>query len=233
MKKLLFVVALFAFVITAGAQQFEEPKLDPISFEKVKPFVGADFALQYQSLTQHADGLELMPIGTGINLPAANLNVGADLAPGMRVELVTYLSSRHHNEAWVKGGFLQMDALPFINSEAIDGLMKYLTFKVGVMELNYGDGHFRRSDNARVINNPFVGNYVMDAFQQRGFLIKELASMNNQGRNDISRSFNMETRQELQKQRFQGSADDESSRPTQLTRDSMLDVLRKTTRKGE
>ena len=42
--------------------------------------------------------------------------------------------------------------------------MNYLTFKVGVMEINYGDAHFRRSDNGNVISNMFVGNYIMDAF---------------------------------------------------------------------
>ena len=57
-----------------------------------------------------------------------------------------------------------MDQLPFLHSSAVDNVMNYLTLKVGVMELNYGDEHFRRSDNADVINNPFVGNYIMDAF---------------------------------------------------------------------
>ncbi len=32
------------------------------------------------------------------------------------------------------------------------------------MELNYGDNHFRRTDNAFAIHNPFVGNYIMDSF---------------------------------------------------------------------
>lgn len=32
------------------------------------------------------------------------------------------------------------------------------------MEINYGDTHFRRSDNGSGIYNPFVGNYIMDAF---------------------------------------------------------------------
>lgn len=32
------------------------------------------------------------------------------------------------------------------------------------MENNYGDAHFRRSDNAQAIYNPFVGNLIMDAF---------------------------------------------------------------------
>jgi hypothetical protein len=32
------------------------------------------------------------------------------------------------------------------------------------MEINYGDAHFRRSDNGNAIYNAFVGNYIMDAF---------------------------------------------------------------------
>ena len=53
---------------------------------------------------------------------------------------------------------------PFFILTAVDNAMDYLTLKVGVMEMNYGDEHFRRSDNGEVINNPFVGNYIMDAF---------------------------------------------------------------------
>jgi hypothetical protein len=36
--------------------------------------------------------------------------------------------------------------------------------RVGHFEINYGDAHFRRSDNGNAIYNPFVGNYIMDAF---------------------------------------------------------------------
>jgi hypothetical protein len=32
------------------------------------------------------------------------------------------------------------------------------------MEINYGDAHFRRSDNGNALYNPFVGNYLMDSF---------------------------------------------------------------------
>jgi hypothetical protein len=39
-----------------------------------------------------------------------------------------------------------------------------VTLKVGHMEINYGDAHFRRSDNGNALYNPFVGNYIMDAF---------------------------------------------------------------------
>ena len=35
---------------------------------------------------------------------------------------------------------------------------------MGHAEINYGDAHFRRSDNGNALYNPFVGNYIMDAF---------------------------------------------------------------------
>jgi hypothetical protein len=42
--------------------------------------------------------------------------------------------------------------------------MKYTTIKIGQMENNYGDAHFRRSDNGNAFANPFIGNNIMDAF---------------------------------------------------------------------
>jgi hypothetical protein len=42
--------------------------------------------------------------------------------------------------------------------------MDILTIRVGHFEVNYGDQHFRRTDNGNAIHNPFVGNLLMDAF---------------------------------------------------------------------
>lgn len=163
MKKILPVLLFFLFSSLTFAQQFEESVPGDEKPEKSKVQIGGDFALQLQFLKHHADSA-LIPLGQGINLPTANLKIDALLADGISVNLTTYLSSRHHVEAWVKGGYLLIDKLPFIKSDAISRAMDYLTFKVGVMEINYGDEHFRRSDNGHVINNPFVGNYIMDAF---------------------------------------------------------------------
>jgi hypothetical protein len=142
---------------------FEEEKSDGSTFKKIKVRVGADFALQFQSLKHHADST-LIPLGGNLNLPGANLTVEADLAPGIKVNLVTYLASRHHNDTWVKGGYLLIDEMPFFHSKLVDKVMKFITIKVGDCELNYGDDHFFRSDNGRVINNPFVGNFILDGF---------------------------------------------------------------------
>ena len=42
--------------------------------------------------------------------------------------------------------------------------MEIVTVRVGDFEINYGDAHFRRSDNGNALYNPFIGNYIMDAF---------------------------------------------------------------------
>ena len=105
----------------------------------------------------------LIPIGSGFNTANANLYLNAQLARGIRVAVEMYGSSRHHNEAWVKDGYFQIDGSP-IENEWLDRLMEVATLKVGHFEVNYGDQHFRRSDNGQTLYNPFVGNFVIDAF---------------------------------------------------------------------
>ncbi len=152
-----------------GLNNFETSKVDSVNFEGVKVRVGGDFAMQFQSVNQRNDLGNLVELGTNFNLPAANLNLDVQLIDGLRMHLRTYLSSRHHNETWIKGGHIQIDKLDFINSGFLEGFMNYTTITVGLDEFNYGDAHFRRSDNARAIFNPFVGNYIMDAFSTEAF----------------------------------------------------------------
>jgi hypothetical protein len=152
-----------------GLNVFETKKEPKGSFDKVRVFVGGDFALQFQSIS-HSNSLNnLVDLGSNINLPSANLNINTQLADGVRLHLRTYLSSRHHNESWVKGGHLQIDRLDFISEGFLDGIMNYTTITVGLDEFNYGDTHFRRSDNARTIFNPFIENFIMDAFTTEAF----------------------------------------------------------------
>lgn len=155
-----------------GVNMFEATKADKdYDYDGFQLFWGGAFTQQFQSLSHSTSGvdangapIQLGKIGSGFNLATANLYLDAQLADGIRVDLQTYLSSRHHSEAWVKGGYLRVDALPMLHSEAIDNLMKVLTVKAGHFEINYGDTHFRRTDNAFGLHNPFVGNYLMDSF---------------------------------------------------------------------
>jgi hypothetical protein len=166
MKKGLFLIfALTMIGLSAYSQRkvvFEEPK-NVQDFNGVKVKVGGDFALQFQGLSHTADSA-LIALGSGFNLPTANFSITGQLAKGVKVYLNTFLSARHHNESWVEGGYLQMDELPFFNSPMVDKWMQNLTLKFGFMELNYGDAHFRRTNNGRALYSPFVGNLIMDAY---------------------------------------------------------------------
>lgn len=156
-----------------GINVFEPPKEDTIPFTNFKIGLGAAFTQQFQGL-EHSNSAspnlvagvntnQLIRIGHGFNNAVANLYLNAQLAKGVRVEVTTYLSSRHHQDTWVKDGYLLVDASP-IDVDVLNSIMKYLTLKVGHFEIDYGDAHYRRTDNGLSMYNPFVGNYIMDAF---------------------------------------------------------------------
>ncbi|EAR15351.1 hypothetical protein RB2501_13524 [Robiginitalea biformata HTCC2501] len=148
-----------------GINVFEAPKDTILTFDGLKVRVGGSSTLQFQALDHENSGaVELIEIGDNFNLATANLDLDVALAKGVRMHLRTYLSSRHHPEPYVKGGYFQIDNLDFISPGLLGEAMKHLTVKIGHMENNYGDAHFRRSDNSQAIYNPFVGNLIMDAF---------------------------------------------------------------------
>ncbi len=152
-----------------GLNVFETSKADTIPFTGLYVRVGGDFAMQFQSLDHSSEVDTLVQLGSDFNLPTANLNLDVQLADGMRMHLRTFLSSRHHQESWVKGGHIQIDKLDFIKPGFLEGFMNIATVRIGLDEFNYGDAHFRRTDNARAIYNPFVGNYIMDSYSTEAF----------------------------------------------------------------
>lgn len=156
-----------------GVSTFEAPKEAGIPFTGFHISWGAAFRQQFQGLEHRnkatpvvVNGVnqnQLIDIGGGFNLARANLSLNMQVADGMRVQLATYLSSKHHQEAWVKDGYALIDKSP-IDNPILNKVMKYTTLKVGHFETNFGDQHFRRSDNGNAMANPFVGNYIIDAF---------------------------------------------------------------------
>jgi hypothetical protein len=158
---------------TRGINVFEAPKDAGIGFTGFKLDFGTGFSQNFQSL-RHSNRAtavvvagvntnQLMNIGNGFNTAQANLYLNAQVAPGIRLAMTSYLSSRHHNETWVKDGYALIDASPF-DIKAFNTIMKYTTIKVGHFEINYGDQHFRRTDNGQSFFNPFIGNLMTDAF---------------------------------------------------------------------
>ncbi|MEO8910657.1 MAG: hypothetical protein ABI408_10585 [Gemmatimonadaceae bacterium] len=160
-----------------GINVFEAPKDETVPYTGFKLQWGAAFTQQFQGLDHSntaaprlvttagvtTDANQLIRIGHGPNNATANLYLNGQLARGIRVAMTTYSSARHHNETWVKDGYLLVDASP-IDWQPLNNIMKYVTIKAGHFEINYGDAHFRRTDNGNSIRNPLVGNYIMDAF---------------------------------------------------------------------
>lgn len=169
-----------------GINVFETPKVAGAEYKGFALQFGAAFAQQFQGLTHQnsADSVfqaavpavpgnagtasvanknRLMAISNGFNNATANMYMHAQLARGVRIQLTSYLSARHHNETWVKDGFIQIDESP-IDIGLLNTIMKYTTVKIGHFEVNYGDFHFKRSDNGQALYNPLVGNAILDAF---------------------------------------------------------------------
>jgi len=148
-----------------GINVFETNKVaDTIPFDGPRIRFGAGFTQQFQNLKHEtATSTTLYKMGPGFNLAMANLFTDIQLADGIRLDVTTYLSTRHHNEAWVKGGYIQFDKLPF-KGQFWSDLMDLVTIKIGHMEINYGDQHFRRTDAGQALYNPFIENYIADAY---------------------------------------------------------------------
>ncbi len=155
-----------------GINQFEAAKDDTIPFRGFQLRFGGAFLQSFQGLTHQntaaprlvngVDANKLAIIGNGFNNSVANLAIDAQLADGIRVSMTSYLSARHHNETWVKDGFLMIDKSP-VDLKFMNDLMKYLTVKFGQFEVNYGDMHYRRTDNGQAMYNPLIGNLILDA----------------------------------------------------------------------
>src|SRR3954468_12947908 len=162
-----------------GINVFEAPKDESVAYDGFKLQWGAAFTQQFQGLDHSntaaprlvtsgtppvtTDANKLIRIGHGPNNATANLYLNGQLAKGIRVAMTTYSSARHHQETWVKDGYLLVDASP-IDWKPLNDIMKYVTIRAGHFEINYGDAHFRRTDNGNSMRNALVGNYIMDAF---------------------------------------------------------------------
>lgn len=168
-----------------GINVFEPSKSDDQpEFKGLKAKIGASFTQNYQSF-EHSNTPIYVPesptnpvnknllYGTtrtdstsaklvGFNTAMANLNIDVQLGDGIRMSVESYMSGRHHNEFWVKGGYIQIDRLPMFGNP--EWFKKYVRLKLGHFQPNFGDMQFRRSDGGNGMYNPFVENYILESF---------------------------------------------------------------------
>ncbi len=71
-----------------------------------------------------------------------------------------FISSKPHASSMQGSqGFMLIRGLP---EGHLAALFDFVDVKAGQFEVNFGDHIYRRSDNARVLRNPLIGNYVID-----------------------------------------------------------------------
>jgi len=164
---------------------FESPKADTVPYTGFKMRIGGSFTQDFQSLKSTNSANYVATSATnaenrnflygsikvedslssklsGFNLAMANLNFDIQIGDGIRVCLENYMSARHHNEFWVKGGYIQIDKLPMFGNP--QWYTKYVRVKIGHFQPNFGDMQFRRSDGGNTMFNPFVENGIIDPF---------------------------------------------------------------------
>lgn len=169
-----------------GINVFEpSKKAEQPEYTGFKLRIGGSFTQDFQSLT-HSNSANYVKLSTtnavnknllygvvktedstsvtlrGFNLAMANLNFDLQIGDGIRVALENYMSARHHNEFWVKGGYIQFDKLPMFGNPK--WFSDYMRVKIGHFQPNFGDMQFRRSDGGNTMFNPFCENLILDAF---------------------------------------------------------------------
>lgn len=147
-----------------GINVFEAPKETDVEFDGFNVHVGLSNSMLFQGLSQSGPNME-NELASNFNLPTSNVDFNAQLANGVRMHLRSWVASPGQGATFhIKGGYIQIDRLDFISEGFLGNAMDNLRFRIGHMDFNYGDAHFRRSDNAHSMHNPFVENYIMDSY---------------------------------------------------------------------
>lgn len=126
--------------------------------------VGLDAVTVWQALTHENEAGTLGDLSTGFQAALGNFHLYAGLAEGIDVYAELYLSSKHHagyvmdREGWVRISRLP-DGWDLLG---LNPVFEHLDIKAGHFEVDFGNQHLYRSDNAQVQRNPLIGNPVVD-----------------------------------------------------------------------
>jgi hypothetical protein len=133
-------------------------------------YFGLQTAGRFQALTQNdvfVGNVEQPDLDPSFQTAWGDLPFLANIDNGkMLVFFDLYISSRPHpSTTYGNEGYILIRELPdglagndFLN----DSIFKYVNVKAGHFEIDYGDHHYRRSDNAWVQRNLLIGNYLVD-----------------------------------------------------------------------
>lgn len=138
---------------------------------KVKIFLGAQTVGTVQALTQDdvfdAAGNRLGDLEPGFQTAWGNLEVRGTFGEEEEIEMFfdLFISSRPHpSTTYGHEGWLLVRGVPenLQGMQFLEPVFDRVNLKVGHFHIDYGDHLLRRSDNAKVQQNPFIGNTVID-----------------------------------------------------------------------
>jgi hypothetical protein len=133
-------------------------------------YMGLQTAGRAQWLEQNdvsVSGVPAEDLDPGFQTAWGDLSFLADIDNGkMLVFFDLYISSRPHpSTMYGNEGYILVREIPdnFGPSRFLNGtLFKYVNVKAGHFEIDFGDFHYRRSDNAWVQRNALIGNTLID-----------------------------------------------------------------------
>ncbi len=124
--------------------------------------LGMDAATAWQALDHEGD--TLASLSPGFQAAVGNLYLSAGLVKGIDVYAEFYMGSKgHQGQFYDREGYVMLSELP--ESWDILGLnrvLEHVDVKAGHFEIDFGNQHRFRSDNAQVQRNPLIGNFIVD-----------------------------------------------------------------------
>lgn len=134
-------------------------------------FLGVHTVGTLQALSQddvfNTSGTELADLEPGFQTAWGNLEVRGVFGEEEEIEMFfdLYISSRPHpSTMYGHEGYLLVRGVPenLRGMRFLNPVFDRVNLKFGHFEVDYGDHRHRRSDNADVQQNPFIGNFVVD-----------------------------------------------------------------------
>ncbi len=131
-------------------------------------YMGLQTVGRVQYLQQHdayTNGVKNGGLDGGFQTPFANLSFLAAIQDKMDVYFDMYISSRPHpSTMYGHEGYLLIKQLPgpFDENKTLSRLFDNIDVKVGAFDIDFGDQNYHRSNNARVWQNPLIGNAIVD-----------------------------------------------------------------------
>lgn len=135
-------------------------------------YMGLDTVGRFQALTQDdvkdtvgTDSVSSRRLRPGFQTAFGNLSFLADFNRQMELYFDIFLANKPHQDK-LQGdeGYILIRGLPAPVGEIgwVDALFDKVNVKAGQFETDFGDSHYRRSNNAMVNHNPLIGNYLID-----------------------------------------------------------------------